>query len=86
MDNKPIAIDYDPDSPAVARVHGGSVSSFGRSIGWVLVMPAAFAVAGLVVLFIGLLMASRARRIYRNGVSTVARVTALQWTSMRINQ
>jgi len=33
MDNKPITIDYDPDSPAVARVHGGSANCFGRAIG-----------------------------------------------------
>ena len=85
MDQKPISIDYDPESPTVARVHGGSVRAFGSSMGWVLIIPGTFALVGLVILSIGLMSGSRARRLYRDGSATVGRVTAVRWTSMSSN-
>lgn len=77
-----LSIDYDPQSPTLSRLTGGSASFFG----WFVLFPLAFAVVGLAVLRAGLVRALRARSLYVHGTPALARVTAVKPTNMRINR
>jgi hypothetical protein len=77
-----LSIDYDPQSPALSRLTGGSASFFG----WFVLFPLAFAVVGLAVLRAGFLRVLRTRSLVIRGTAALARVTAVAPTNMRINR
>jgi hypothetical protein len=77
----PLAIEYDPRAPALARLTGGRASFFG----WFVLLPLAFALVGAAIVRAGLRRALRVRTTYVHGEAVRAQVTALAPTAMRVN-
>jgi len=79
--HEPLAIEYDPKDPSIARFTGHSASPFGLFI----LMPLALMVVGLAVFAIGFRRRARTRHIYINGEGALAKVERVEKTNMRIN-
>jgi hypothetical protein len=77
----PIAIEYDPQSPARARLQGERASMLGALI----FLPLGMGMVGSVLFAIGLLRVKRLRDIYVHGQAVQATVAAVAATSMRVN-
>ncbi len=78
---EPLAIEYDPRAPALARVTGGRASFFG----WFVLFPLAFALVGAAIVRAGLRRALRVRATYVHGEAVRAQVTGVARTAMRVN-
>ena len=77
----PVMIQYDPQSPARARILGERASMLGALI----FIPLGMALAGVVLFALGLRRVSRLRDIYVHGQAAQATVTAVATTLMRVN-
>jgi hypothetical protein len=77
----PIAIEYDPQSPARARISGERASILGGYI----FIPFGMGLAGIVLFAIGIRRVGRLRDIYIHGQAVSATVTAVAATLMRVN-
>jgi hypothetical protein len=77
----PIAIEYDPQSPARVRVQGERASMLGALI----FLPLGMGTAGSALFAIGLRRVRRLRDIYVHGQAVQATVTAVAATLMRVN-
>jgi hypothetical protein len=76
-----LAVDYDPDNPALARVRGQRASFFGLFI----LIPVFFAAVGAVILLFGVLKLLARRRLYVHGQAVLAQVQSVHATNTRIN-
>ncbi len=77
----PIMIQYDPQSPARARMQGERASMLGAFI----FIPLGMGLWGIVLFALGLRRVSRLRSIYVHGQAVQATVTAVATTLMRVN-
>ena len=77
----PIAIEYDPQSPARARLQGERASMVGGFI----FIPLGMGLAGIVLFAMGMRQVGRLRDIYIHGQPVRATVTAVAATLMRVN-
>jgi hypothetical protein len=78
----PFELEYDPESPARARIKGESASVFGLGI----LIPLFFALVGGGVFFWGLAGRLRERALYRDGSAAQAQVTQVERTGARYNR
>jgi hypothetical protein len=77
----PILIEYDPQSPARARMQGERASMLGALI----FIPLGMSLVGIVLFALGLRRVSRLRDIYVHGQAVQATVSAVAATLMRVN-
>jgi hypothetical protein len=77
----PVMIQYDPQSPARARMQGERASMLGALI----FIPLGMGLCGVVLLALGLRRVRRLRDIYVHGQAVQATVTAVATTLMRVN-
>jgi hypothetical protein len=77
----PVLIQYDPQSPARARMQGERASMLGALI----FIPLGTGLVGVVLFALGLRRVRRLRDIYIHGQAVQATVTAVATTLMRVN-
>ena len=75
-------LEYDPESPARARMKGESASVFGLGI----LLPLFFGLVGCGLFVWGLVQRLRERTLYRDGTSAQAQVTHVEPTNTRYNR